>query len=170
MKKSIIILSVLTMTLASFKTVQPEERITKADAAGERMAATVVTAFQHRSLEEYTTLFPSIAAFHEIMEKNSAFYGGNIEEAKEEFEMHYTTEVLPALNQSFKSIIAQGMKAGIDWATIKLVSVEFDNQHESTTAPATITFSSKGKEYRLHFEKTILLNGEWRVSQYLRLI
>ena len=169
MKKSIIILSALTMTLSSFKTLSPSENIAKADIAGERLASQVVTAFQHRSLQEYTTLFPSIEYFHGIMEKNSALYGSNLEEAKEEFEQQYTTEVLPAMNQSFKAIIAQGIKAGIDWASIKLISVEFDNENAVTT-PATIKFSSKGKEYSLHFEKTLSINGEWKVSQYVSLI
>ena len=155
------------MTIASFKTISPEGRAAKADAAAERMAVSVVTAFQHRSLQEYTALFPSVEAFHKIMEKNSAFYGSNLEEAKEEFDMQYTKEVLPALNQSFKSIIAQGIKEGIDWSTIKLVSVEFHEQ--SPTAPATITFSSNAKEYRLEFEKTLNVNGEWKISQYVKL-
>jgi hypothetical protein len=101
------------------------------------------------------------------MEKNSSFYGANLEEAKEEFEMQYTKEVLPALNQSFKTIIAQGIKEGIDWSTIKLVNVEFNEQ--SSAAPATITFSSNGKEYRLEFEKTLNINGERKVSQYVKL-
>ena len=167
MKTSIIILSALSMTIASFKTISPEDRIAKGDAAAERMATSVVTAFQHRSLQEYTALFPSVEAFHKIMEKNSSLYGANLEAAKEEFEMQYTKEVLPAFNQSFKSIIAQGIKEGIDWSTIKFVSVECNEQ--SPAAPATITFSSNGKEYRLEFEKTLLINGEWKVSQYVKL-
>ncbi len=170
MKTSIILLSALSMTIASFKTINPEERITKADAAGERMAQTVVTAFQHRSLQEYSTLFPTVATFHAIMEKNSELYGGNLKEAKEDFEMQYTREVLPAMNQSFKSIIAQGMKAGIDWSTIKLVDVTFNQHHGDQTTSAVITFASNGKEYQLEFEKTMFLNGEWKVTQYLKLI
>jgi hypothetical protein len=85
------------------------------DAAAERMAQSVVAAFQHRSLEEYTALFPSVKAFLDIMDKNSSFYGGNLEEAKEEFESQYTREVLPALNQSFKSILAQGRECISKW-------------------------------------------------------
>jgi hypothetical protein len=169
MKKSIIILSALTMTLASFKTFSPEERITKGDIAGERLASQIVTAFQHRSLQEYSSLFPSLEYFHGIMEKNAAIYGPNLEEAKEEFEQQYTTLVLPAMNQSFKTVIAQGMKAGIDWASIKLVSVEFGDENAAAT-PATIRFTSNGKEYRLRFEKTLSINGEWKVSQYVSLI
>jgi hypothetical protein len=167
MKKSIIILSALSMTIASFKTIAPEDRIAKADAAAERMATNVVAAFQHRSLQEYTALFPSVEAFHKFMEENSPVYGANLEAAKEEFEMQYTKEVLPALNQSFKTIIAQGIKEGIDWSTIKLVNVEFNEQ--SSAAPATITFSSNGKEYRLEFEKTLNIDGERKVSQYVKL-
>ena len=155
------------MTIASFKTITPEDRIAKGDAAAERMAISVVTAFQHRSLQEYTALFPSAEAFHKIMEENSSVYGANLEAAKEEFETQYTKEVLPALNQSFKTVIAQGIKEGIYWSTIKFVSVEFNEQ--SSIAPATIKFSSNGKEYRLVFEKTLQINGEWKVSQYVKL-
>jgi hypothetical protein len=167
MKTSIIILSALSMTIASFKTISADDRIAKADATAERMAVSVVTAYQHRSLQEYTALFPSVEAFHKIMEKNSSFYGANLEEAKEEFEMQYTKEVLPEFNQSFKSIIAQGIKEGIDWSTIKFVNIECNEQ--SPAASATITFSSNGKEYRLEFEKTMLINGEWKISQYVKL-
>ena len=156
------------MTIASFKTIAPEDRIAKGDAAAARMATSVVTAFQHRSLQEYTELFPSVESFHKIMETYSSFYGTNLEEAKKEFETQYTKEVLPALNHSFNTIIAQGVKEGIDWSTIKLVSVEFNE--DSPAAPAMITFSSNGKEYRLDYAKTLHVNGEWKVTQYLSLI
>ena len=155
------------MTIASFNTVTPEDRVAKTDAAAERMAINVVTAFQHRSLQEYSALFPAVEAFYKIMEKNSSLYGSNLEAAKKEFEMQYTKEVLPALNQSFKTVLAQGIKEGIDWSTIKLAGVEFNEQ--SKAAPATIIFSSNGREFRLQFEKTLLIDGEWKVSQYVRL-
>jgi len=155
------------MTIASFKTISPEDRIANGDAAAERMATSVVTAFQHRSLKEYTALFPSVESFHRTMEMYSSFYGANLEAAKKEFKMQYTKEVLPALNQSFNTIIAQGTKEGIDWSTIKLVSVEFNE--ESPASSATITFSSNGKKYRLDFAKTLHMKGEWKVTQYVKL-
>ncbi|HEX6226483.1 MAG TPA: hypothetical protein VFZ52_18815 [Chryseolinea sp.] len=166
MKKSIIILSFLTMTISSFKTIT-EYRIAKSDAAAERMAVSVVNALRHRSLQEYTELFPSVEAFHQIMEKNASFYGENLAEAKEEFEVNYTLNVLPALNQSFKTIIAQGLKEGIDWSTIKLISFELNEQ--TADAPSTIAFSSNDKKYRLEFDRTLHINGEWKVSQYVKL-
>ena len=170
MKTSIILLSALSMTMASFKNIQSEDHLTKADAAAERMAMNVVSALRHRSLKEYTVLFPSLEEFLEIMDRNSAFYGPYLKEAKEEFEVHYTKEVLPELNQSFKSVIAQGIKAGIDWSTIKLVGVEFSEEHKGSTSHALITISSNGKEHKLEFEKALFINGEWKVSQYLKFI
>jgi hypothetical protein len=165
MKNSIIILSVFTMTLSSFNTI---ENSRPGDAAVERMAQRVVTALQHNSVLEYATLYPELAMFHEIMEKNSAYYGKNIEEAKKDFELQYTQKVLPALNQSFNSIIAKGKKAGIDWNEIKLVNTEFGK--ESTNSPVTITFASNGEEYHLKFDKALFINGEWKVTQYAGLI
>jgi hypothetical protein len=147
MKTSIILLSALSMTMASFKNIQSEDHLTKA-----------------------TVLFPSLEEFLEIMDRNSAFYGPYLKEAKEEFEVHYTKEVLPELNQSFKSVIAQGIKSGIDWSTIKLVAVEFSEEHKGSASHAVIAISSNGKEYKLEFEKALFINGEWKVSQSLKFI
>lgn len=157
------------MTLTSFKTIGTDERFSNTDVAAERMANTVVTAFQHRSLQAYSSLFPSISSFYDMMEKYPAFYGDNLEAAKKDFEMHYTRKILPAMNQSFKSIVAQGNKAGIDWSTIKLVNVDFSPRHGDPSTTAIITFASNGKEYHLQFEKALLMNGEWKVSQYVTL-
>ncbi len=166
MKKSIIILSALTMTIVSFKTIHPVDRKLNSDAAAERMAQSVVNALKHRSVEEYTALFPQVTSFLDLMDKNGNFYGTNLEEAKEEFELQYTREVLPALNQSFNSILAQGSKAGIDWTTIKLIRVELGSKNE----PTTITFSSQEKEYHLQFKSPLFINGEWKVSQHVTLV
>jgi hypothetical protein len=165
MKKSIILLSFIAMTFASFKSVHP---LDKADATAERMAHNVVTAFQHGSLEEYALLYPSVSYFHEIMEQNANFYGSNLEEAKKDFEVQYFRKLVPALNESFKSILAQGKKAGIEWQTIKLEGVEVEQ--EGPDRLCFVTFSSNGNQFRLAFEKTIFLNGEWKVTQYLKLI
>lgn len=157
------------MTMASFKTISTEERFVTSDVAAERMANTVVTAFQHRSLEEYSSLFPSISSFYELMEKYPEFYGSNLEAAKKDFEMHYTREILPAMNQSFKAIIAQGIKSGIDWSTITLLNVNFSHHAGDPSTTAIISFASKGKEYQLQFDRTLFMNGEWKVSQFVTL-
>ncbi len=165
MKHSIIILSILAMTLSSFKTI----KIDKAgDAAAERMAISVVHALQHNSLEEYTNLYPSLVSFYEIMEKNAGYYGKNLDEAKRDFELQYHRDVIPALNQSFNSIITNGKTAGIDWKTIKLVGIELGE--ETSNSSATITFTSNNKEYCLKFHKALFIDGEWKVSQYVELI
>jgi hypothetical protein len=166
MKKSIIILSALTMTVASFKTIRPEDRKLNSDAAAERMAQSVVNAFKHRSLEEYTALFPQVTSFLDLMDRNANFYGTNLEEAKKEFEIQYTREVLPALKQSFHAILAEGRKAGIDWTTIQLIRVDLGSKNE----PTIITFSSQEREYHLQFKSPLLINGEWKVSQHVALV
>ena len=165
MKHSIIILSILAMTLSSFKTIKTNEA---GDAAAERMALSIVHALQRNSLEEYSTLYPSLISFYKIMEKNAGYYGKNLDEAKRDFELQYHRQVIPALNESFNAIIAKGKKSGIDWSTIKLVNIELE---EETSKPsATITFTSNNKEYRLKFQKALFMDGEWRVTQYADLI
>lgn len=161
MKTIVIILSAFIMTLSSFNTIP---RIGSGDAAAERMAQVVVAALQHNSVEEYAALYPSLAAFHEMMEKNSGFYGDNLIEAKKDFELQYNGEILPALNQSFNAIIVKGKKAGIDWSKIKFVNIEFSE--EANNSSATITFTSNGKEHQLKFNKALFINGEWKVTQY----
>ena len=163
MNKSIILLSALTMTMASFNNIKRDDHV--ANIPAERMAANVVTAFQHRSLEEYKVLFPTLEVFHAMMEKNSNFYGKNLQEAKADFDTQYTREVLPALNQSFESVLAQGRKAGINWSVIKFVRVELG----SSDVPTTITFSSQDKQYHLRFEKPLFINGEWMISPHVTL-
>jgi hypothetical protein len=165
MKNSIITLLVFIMTLSSFKTIQHRAF---GDAAGERMAQSVVTALQHNSVEEYATLYPSLSSFYEMMEKNSVFYGENLQEAKRDFELQYYREVVPSLNHSFNTIVAKGRKEGIDWNKIKLVHIEFAN--DATHSSATITFTSNGKEYHLKFDNALFINGEWKVTQYADLI
>lgn len=165
MKHSIILLSILAMTLSSFKTIQTSE---VGDAAAERMALSIVHALQQNSLEEYTTLYPSLTSFYEIMEMNAGYYGKNLEEAKRDFELQYHRQVIPALNQSFNAIITKGSTANIDWKTIKFVSIELGEQ--TSNSAATIIFTSNNKEYRLKFHKALFLDGEWKVSQYVELI
>lgn len=165
MKHSIIILSILVMTLSSFKTIKTNEA---GDAAAERMALSIVHALQHNSLEEYSTLYPSLISFYKIMENNAGYYGKNLDEAKRDFELQYHRQVIPALNKSFNDIITKGKTAGIDWSTIKLVNIALE---EETSKPsATITFTSNNKEYRLKFQKALFMDGEWKVTQYADLI
>ena len=165
MKTTIIFLSILVMTLSSFKNIQNNE---PGDAAAERMALSIVTALQHNSLEEYAALYPSLTSFYDIMEKNAGYYGTNLDEAKRDFELQYHRQVIPALNQSFNTIIMKGKKAGIDWTTIKLVDI--DVEEEATNTSATITFTSNNKKYHLKFHKALFIDGEWKVTQYAELI
>lgn len=165
MKHSIIVLSTLVMTLSSFKTIRNTE---PGDVAAGRMAVSIVHALQHNSLEEYTTLYPSLISFYEIMEKNAGYYGNNLEEAKKDFELQYHRQVIPALNQSFNAIITKGKTAGIDWKTIKLAGIELGA--ETSNSSATIIFTSNNKEYRLKFQKALFIDGEWKVTQYAELI
>lgn len=165
MKNSIIILSAIIMTLSSFKTFHHKPL---GDAAAERMAQSVLAALQHNSIEEYTALYPSLVAFHDIMEKNSAYYGKNLQEAKKDFALQYYQQVVPSLNQSFNAMIAKGKSAGIDWNDIMLTGVALEDS--APNASATISFISNNKAYQIRFEKALFINGEWKVTQFADLI
>ena len=165
MNHSIILLSIFAMTLTSFKINRTND---VGDAAADRMAQSIVHALQHNSLEEYTTLYPSLTSFYKIMEKNSGYYGNNVGEAKRDFELQYHRQVIPALNQSFHAIITKGKIVGIDWKTIKLIGIQLEE--ESSNSYATIIFTSNNKEYYLKFHKTLFIDGEWKVTQYVELV
>lgn len=165
MKPKFILLAVLMITMTSFE-IKPK----KIDAA-ETLGSAIITALQNSSVEAYRALLPSVEEFHQVMEDNSTTYRGNIAEAKVEFEIDYINKVFPELSESFASVIKEGKKAGIEWRTIKLVAVESgDNAQGSfATVPMTVVLSSQGKEFRVHIEKVLILNGKWKVSQYITL-
>lgn len=166
MKTTIIItVAIIMIAVTSFKSyrsaLEPKERI----------AQQVITALQHLSAEEYSSLFPTLADFHALMVRNSELYGQNLSEAAREFENEYDHELYPAFRKSFETIVKEGKEAGIDWRTIQLVSVEVPQKVEGDFAavPMTIAFNAQGREHRLKIEKVLVLNGKWKISHYISL-
>ena len=164
MKTTLITPIAALMVMTSFNTIND------ADVAANRMALQVVSALHKSSVIHYSALYPSVEAFYELMDENTALYGSNFEEAKAVFCSDYQNKVIPALNKSFEMILEQGKKSGIDWRTIKFERVECDaTPKELTFAPITIVFSANNKEFNINIDKAIYFQGQWRVSQYITL-
>ena len=95
MKTTIILITVaLLTTAASPISTVPEN-------ASQHLAEQIVEALRKGSAEDYAALFPTIAEFHAIMDKNSSVYGEYLTEAKEEFAVRYENEILPKVKKSF---------------------------------------------------------------------
>ena len=168
MKTSIILSTLLSITMTSF-TTNPQR---PAEYTSDQMAVRVVTALQHSSAQEYAALFPSLQDFHQMMEENSLLYGDFLREAKEEFTVHYESDLIPSVKESFDQIIREGKKIGINWNTIQFKRIESGKVIDQGIAatPVTIVFTAEGKEYKLAMEKALVLHAQWKVSQYLRLV
>jgi len=138
--------------------------------APEQMAQHVVSAFQHGAPQEFVTQFPTLKEFHRLMDENPGLYGDMLPEAKKEMTREYETELLPQATEAFQHMFLLGRKKGIDWNAIQYVRTEVGKVSESNTATLTITFTSNKKEFRLIVENAMIINNEWKVSQYLHLI
>lgn len=152
------------------------QRTTNADADEilhtEQWAKDVIAAFQHYSSTEYEALFPTLDEFHKMIEKYSCLYGNFLNDAKEEFAKSYSRDLKPALRKSFESAIWDGIERGIEWHTVTFERVEpgKSNLQPFDLAPLSIVFSSNGVEYKLYFDKALVLDGRVKVSQFVKLI
>lgn len=137
----------------------------------EQTGASVINAFRHRSIKEYSALLPTLAEFHQIMDSNEKLYGGFLTEAKREFTTHYERELIPSVKEAFDAVIADGTKRGIDWKNAEFVRVNtIEIQAEEKLAQLDIVFREKGKEYTIRVENAFIWRGEWRVTQFIELI
>jgi hypothetical protein len=136
------------------------------------MGKQVITALQHMSCQEYVSLFPMLQEFHQMMEKNSAFYGESLSVAKQEFANTYQSHLIPAVQESFNRIIREGNKKRIAWNTIRFERIEPAEimEPEFGQVQVVIVFTSNGKAYRLGLKKALIMNEQWKVSQFIELI
>jgi hypothetical protein len=147
----------------SFKAVPVEPK---------KVPVKIVEALQHQSLDKYMRLFPTLDEFHQIMEFHQNAYGKNLGAAKDDFTRHYHDVLLPSLKVSFESLLKDGESKGIDWSVAQFVRVEIDEESSRTydVVPLTLVIESKGNYYRIQFEKVLLIRGELRVSQFVKLV
>jgi|SRR5690606_17478388 len=136
------------------------------------MAKQVITALQHMSCQEYVALFPKLQEFHQMMEKNSVFYGESLSAAKHEFADTYQNHLIPAVKESFDHIVREGSKKGIVWNTIRFERIEPSEMSDPQfgQAQVVIVFTANGKAYRLYLKKALIMNAQWKVSQFIELI
>ena len=166
MKTTIIVTITLIMTTITSFTLYNTEPDTKYSVGQQ-----IVSALQHRSVSEYTALFPKLSDFHVLMMKNAELYGTNLSEAAREFEKEYDGHLYPEFEKSFERILREGHAQGIDWRTIRLISVEIPEPGETDFAavPMTVRFNAKGVNYRLKVDKVLIIDGKWKVSQHINL-
>lgn len=116
----ILFLAMISCNVDPISTYQPAASAYFSDG----MAKQVVTALQHMSYQEYVALFPTLQEFHQMMEKNSVFYGESLSAAKQEFADTYKNHLTTAVKESFDRIIREGDEKGIEWKTIRLERIE----------------------------------------------
>lgn len=139
--------------------------------SSEKLAKGVITALQHESAEEYFALFPTLQEFHQVMDDNADFYGKSLSEAKEEFAAVYERNLTRSVQESFDRIVRQGRNSGIVWNTIRFERIDNTGQTEQfAQASLVISFTANGKQQRLILKKALILNSQWKVSQFIELV
>ena len=170
--KTIICSTILFVTMTSCN-VDPSPTYQPAASAysSKEMAEQVITALQHMSSQEYVALFPTLQEFHQMMEKNSPFYGESLSAAKQEFATTYESHLITAVKESFDQVIREGNENGIAWSTIRFERVESSEimKQQFAEAQVAIVFTSNEKRYRLSLEKALIMNARWKVSQFIKL-
>jgi len=171
--KTIICSTILFLTITSCN-VDPSPTYQPAASAysSKEMAEQVIIALQHMSSQEYVSLFPTLQEFHQMMEKNSLFYGEFLSAAKQEFATTYESHLVTAVKESFDRIILEGNKKGIAWNTIRFERIESSEivKQQFAEAQVAIVFTSNEKRYRLSLEKAFIMNARWKVSQFIKLV
>lgn len=163
-------LFLITMTLVSF-TTNPSRKPVNANASQE-LATQLIKALQSGSADAYLLLIPSLADFKKVMEENSAFYGNNLIAAQQAFARDYSATLIPAVRNSFEGLIAEGKRRGINWKQVSLVSWETNNAIEQGLSPAifVIAIEAQNKIYRIEIEKAFYWQGQWKASQFIKLV
>ena len=172
MKKSIVTLATLSLFLTAFTTDTMVTEKKKKITTSEQMAERIVSALQHSSAKEYSAMFPSLEDFNDMMRESSEIYGTYLADAQREFALNYEHKLIPTVEHAFEVLIDEGRSKGIDWNDIQFVNIEQKDQPRNrfSPIPVTIVFSSKGVEHRISIERALVINGQWKVSQFIKLV
>lgn len=163
MKKTAPLMLAATLTLSSFSTDRLNENLRPAEAT----ARGIIHALRQSSEERFIAMFPKLSEFHELMDKNEAFYGLNLELAKADFAKTYNDELMPAVRRAYGNLIAEAEKRSIDWSEVSIQSVNIPEEATGFSS-ITITFEQNGKTFDLLIERSLMVNGKWKVSQYIK--
>lgn len=167
MKKSIL---VVMMVSALFTSVAANHTPEEPKKASEQLAHEVIFALRLLSPNDYINLMPTLDEFKQIMKSNEVVYGPHLTEAQEDFTAKYETTILPAVRESFTNLIEEGTRRGINWSEITLVRVKSDEDQILYATPITLVIASEGREFMIVVEKALLINGQWKVSQFVKLV
>lgn len=148
------------LTLSSFSAYRLNDNVMPAEVA----ARALVTALRSSSEAKFVALFPTLSEFHRQMDRNVWFYGSNLEAAKEDFAKRYNEELLPAVRRAYAALIEEGEKRGINWSDVSIAEVK---PSEDGT---TIVFDNGDKTFELFIERSLMIEGRFRISQHLRFI
>jgi hypothetical protein len=157
--KTITTLLILLIAMTSLATVTDDR-----SAATQKLAEELKVALQQESPEKYMELFPSLQDFCSVMKKNEYVYGSYLKDAQEAFGMDYSSLLVPMVYQSFSSLLECGKAKGIHWPTVSI----YPQQSMSKTGAITFDVISNGKVYSLILEKPLWINGQLKVSQFVR--
>jgi hypothetical protein len=171
MKKVSFTLTALAIFLSAFTTNTMVTEKKKKLTTSEQMAERIVSALQHSSAKEYASMFPSIEDFNDMMRESSEIYGTYLADAQREFAINYEHKLLPTVEHAFDLLIEEGRAKGIEWNNIRYIGTEQQEQptNRFSPVPVTIIFSSKGVEHRIYIERALVINGQWKVSQFVKL-
>jgi hypothetical protein len=172
MKTTILSVAAVIVTLATFLAAGTlvsvkEKGINSSQLLGEK----VITSLQQSSFEQYALLFPSLQEFQQVMNENSKFYGSHLSDAQADFSTGYESKLLPALKESFAKLVREGKEKGINWRSVKYIGTETNETTDANFGKVSITivFISNGKAYRIALDNALIINGQWRVGQQVKL-
>jgi hypothetical protein len=170
MKRTFVVLTLITMTMSSFTRVAEPRRVFPSGLSSEQLGMKTLDALKQSSATAYTALHPSLAEFQVYMDQNAGVYGDMLPEAKAEFAAQYERTLLPAMKRSFENIRNAGKAKGIRWSNVKYIRTTCEAAADQTCATVTVVFSAAGQEYHIRIDKALMLNGDWKLSQYAELI
>jgi hypothetical protein len=136
--------------------------------ASKELAHKTLEAFKRTSAQSFSVLYPSIEDIHSAMDANAAFYGNNLDEAKEEIAKNHKAVIIPAAKDSFRLILAQGRDKQIKWKEVYGLRTDCETLKDSTCR-ITIVFGYKGKEHKL-VHTAMWINGNLRLEKFVELI
>lgn len=150
-----------TLTLSSFTTDRTNDNLRPAEVT----ARGLVTALRQQSEAKFIALFPTIAEFQRQMDANASFYGSNLEAAKADFAKTYATELLPAVRRAYATLTEEAERREINWSDVTVESVAITDLNV-----INITFEQNGSKFHLLIERSLMIEGKWKVSQYVKFI
>jgi hypothetical protein len=152
-----------SLSLTSFSTDNFDENARPAEVT----ARGLITALRQSSEERFVFMFPKLSDFHAMMDRNAKFYGLNVEAAKEDFTKTYNEELMPAVRRAYVNLLTESESRGIDWSEVIVESVNIPEEATGFSSIA-ITFSQGDKKFSLLIERSLMIGGKWKVSQYVK--